>query len=44
MFEEKIDGDRVVSGSSSIFMEIQVVGIDLAKASSIWWGWTSMGR
>jgi hypothetical protein len=45
MFEENTNGGRAVSGSNPNFMEIQVVGVDLAKPSSIWQGgWTNMGR
>jgi hypothetical protein len=45
VFEENTKSGRAVSGSNRNFMEIQVVGVDLAKPSSIWQGeWTNMGR
>jgi hypothetical protein len=38
MFEKNTKPGRAVSGSNPNSMEIQVVGIDLAKQSSIWQG------
>jgi hypothetical protein len=35
MFEENTNRGRAVSGSNRSFIEIQVVGVDLAKPSSI---------
>jgi hypothetical protein len=45
MLEESTNGGRSVSGSNRSFMEIKVVGVALAKLSSIWQGgWTNNGR
>ena len=43
IFKENTTGGRAVSGSNRNFMEIQVVGVDLARPYSIWQGgWTKI--